>query len=176
MPPLDRPYTQLATLAAISGQPDEAREILSEYEQEVPELIRDKSTSYRRALGSIASAEARYEEAAAEFRRSDFGGCTHCALPGLADVYDRAGERDSAIAVRERYLAVSSFGRTFWDDTVLGPALERLGQLYDEAGDRDKAVEYYARFVELWADADPELQPRVEAAQRRIDEIFAETG
>jgi tetratricopeptide (TPR) repeat protein len=176
MPALDRPYSQLATMATISGQPERAREILAEYEQEVPELIRDKSTSYRRALGSIAAAEARYEEAAAEFRRSDFGPCVHCALPGLADVYDRAGERDSAIAVRERYLAVSRFGRTFWDDSVLGPALERLGQLYDEAGDRDKAVEYYARFVELWRDADPELQPRVEAAQRRIDEIFAETG
>jgi tetratricopeptide (TPR) repeat protein len=176
MPPLDRPYTQLAILAAISGRPDRAREILSEYEREVPELIRDKSTSYRRALGSIAAAEARYEEAVAEFRRSDFGPCVHCALPGLADVYDRAGERDSAIVVRERYLAVSAFGRTFWDDTVLGPALERLGQLYDEAGDRKKAAEYYARFVELWRDADPELQPRVEAAQRRIDEIFAETG
>jgi tetratricopeptide (TPR) repeat protein len=176
MPPLDRPYTQLAILAAISGRPDRAREILSEYEQEVPELIRDKSTSYRRALGSIAAAEARYEEAVAEFHRSDFGPCVHCALPGLADVYDRAGERDSAIVVRERYLAVSAFGRTFWDDTVLGPALERLGQLYDEAGDRKKAAEYYATFVELWRDADPELQPRVEAAQRRIDEIFAETG
>ncbi len=51
-----------------------------------------------------------------------------------------------------------------------------FGQLHDEAGDRQKAVEYYAKLVELWRDADPELQPRVEAAQRRIDEIFAETG
>ncbi len=48
--------------------------------------------------------------------------------------------------------------------------------IHDEAGDRERAVEYYARFVELWRDADSELQPRVEAAQRRIDEIFAETG
>ncbi len=176
MPALDRPYTQLAAMAAISGQPERAREILVEYEREVPEIIRSKSTSYRRALGSIAAAEARFEEAVAEFRRSDFGPCAHCALPGLADVYDRAGDRDSAVAVRERYLAISSFGRNFWDDTVLGSTLERLGQLYDEAGDREKAAEYYARFVELWRDADPELQPRVEAAQRRIDEIFAETG
>ena len=48
--------------------------------------------------------------------------------------------------------------------------------IHDEAGDREKAVEYYARFVELRADADPELQPRAWAAQRQIDEIFAETG
>jgi DNA-binding SARP family transcriptional activator len=55
-------------------------------------------------------------------------------------------------------------------------SLERLGQLYDEQGDRTKAVEYYARFAELWKDADPELQPRVQAAQARLDEILAERG
>ena len=37
----------------------------------------------------------------------------------------------------------------------------------------EKAAEHYARFVDLWKDADPELQPRVEAAQRRIDLLFA---
>ena len=36
--------------------------------------------------------------------------------------------------------------------------------------------EHLARFVELWKEADPELQPRVEAAQRRLNEIFAERG
>ena len=54
--------------------------------------------------------------------------------------------------------------------------LERLGQLYDEQGDLENAAKYYAQFVELWAEADPELQPRVEAAQKRLDEIFAQRG
>ena len=52
----------------------------------------------------------------------------------------------------------------------------RLGQLYDEAADLENAARYYAMFVELWSDADPVLQPRVQAAQRRLDEIFAERG
>jgi hypothetical protein len=28
-----------------------------------------------------------------------------------------------------------------------------------QSGDRGKAIEYYTRFVELWKDADPGLQP-----------------
>jgi len=36
-----------------------------------------------------------------------------------------------------------------------------------------ESAEHYATFVELWKDADPELQPRVEAALYRLDEIFA---
>jgi hypothetical protein len=37
-------------------------------------------------------------------------------------------------------------------------------------------VLYYARFVELWDDADDELQPRVQAAQARLDEILRQRG
>ncbi len=36
-----------------------------------------------------------------------------------------------------------------------------------------ESAEHYATFVELWKDADPELQPRVEAALYQLDEIFA---
>jgi hypothetical protein len=48
--------------------------------------------------------------------------------------------------------------------------------LYNERGDPDNAATYYARFVELWREADPELQPRVQAAQTRLEEILAERG
>ncbi len=53
---------------------------------------------------------------------------------------------------------------------------ERLGQLYDEQGDLENAALYYARFVELWADADAELQPRVGVARARLEEIIRERG
>jgi tetratricopeptide (TPR) repeat protein len=53
---------------------------------------------------------------------------------------------------------------------------ERMGQAYEAVGDLEAAAAAYARFVEAWADADPELQPRVEAARGRIEEILAEIG
>jgi tetratricopeptide (TPR) repeat protein len=121
-------------------------------------------------------AEGRHEEAITELQHGDEGGCRLCALPGLAAAFEAAGLQDSAIATHERYLETPWAARLNFDDTRRAPTFERLGQLYDERQDWEKAAEYYARFVELWTDADPDLQPRVEAAQRRIDEIFAERG
>jgi hypothetical protein len=40
---------------------------------------------------------------------------------------------------------------------------------YEERGDLGKATEYYTRFVTLWKDADPELQPRVAEVRRRLE-------
>jgi tetratricopeptide (TPR) repeat protein len=53
---------------------------------------------------------------------------------------------------------------------------ERMGRAYDAVGDREEAAAAYGRFVEAWADADPGLQPRVEAARRRLEEILAQIG
>jgi DNA-binding SARP family transcriptional activator len=49
--------------------------------------------------------------------------------------------------------------------------LQRLGALYEAKGDRAKAVRYYERFTELWRTADPELQPRVTEARKRIESL-----
>ena len=174
MPVLDRPYLQLVSLTALTGQPVRAREVLAEFEREVPHQMDEPG--YYRALGTIALAEADYEQAVEEFRRSDEGICYLCPLPGLAQAYDRGGQADSAIAVYERFVSAPARGRSGFDSTELGRTLERLAELHDAAGNWEKAAEYYARFVELWKDADPELQPRVDAAQARLDEIFAERG
>ena len=52
----------------------------------------------------------------------------------------------------------------------------RRSTVDDEKGDLENAAKYYAQFVELWAEADPELQPRVQAANRRLEEIVTERG
>jgi hypothetical protein len=66
--------------------------------------------------------------------------------------------------------------RIWFDGAALAPTHERLGQLYDERGDQENAALHYARFVELWEEADPELQPRVRAAQARLEAIVRERG
>jgi tetratricopeptide (TPR) repeat protein len=55
-------------------------------------------------------------------------------------------------------------------------AVLALAKIRDEAGDTDEAVQLYARFITLWKDADPELQPQVEAARARLAEIVRERG
>lgn len=48
------------------------------------------------------------------------------------------------------------------------PAELRQAQIYERLGDRRAAQSHYARFIELWRSADPELQPRVDQARARL--------
>jgi len=50
-------------------------------------------------------------------------------------------------------------------------ALEFLGPLYEQVGETEKAIRAYAQFADAWRDADPELQPRVEAAVARVSAL-----
>ena len=47
-------------------------------------------------------------------------------------------------------------------------AEELLGQIAEQRGDTAGAVRAYGNFVDLWQDADPELQPRVAAARAAL--------
>ena len=47
----------------------------------------------------------------------------------------------------------------------------RLGEIYERKGEGARAAEYYGRFVDSWDDADPELQPHVEAARRALSSM-----
>ena len=157
--------------------PRRARQLWREYEAEIgPDLRGDDEMARHTVQGAIAFAEGQYGEAVDEYRRSDVGECVTCTLYPLARAYEASGQPDSARSVYEQLLSRPDPVRLFADQGAGALTLERLGQLYDERGDWEKAAEYYARFVELWKDADPELQPRVEAAQQRLDEIFAARG
>lgn len=61
-------------------------------------------------------------------------------------------------------------------DLDLPITYQRLGELYETKGDKAKALEYYGQFVDLWKDADPELQPRVAAIRKRIGQLAGEPG
>jgi hypothetical protein len=121
-------------------------------------------------------AEGRLDDALALVREVNLPGCAPCRYVPKAQIFDRMGARDSALAAYTGYLEMYWNERAAWDNEQRGPALERVAQLYDAAGDLENAAVYYARFVELWADADAELQPRVEAARARLEEIIRERG
>lgn len=48
------------------------------------------------------------------------------------------------------------------------PSHLHRAEIYEQSGDRERAIEHYRAFVELWEDADPELQPRVEQARAAL--------
>jgi tetratricopeptide (TPR) repeat protein len=97
-----------------------------------------------------------------------------CALPDLARAYEGLGARDSAIVVYERCLFTGQLFRFDLDRVELAPTYFRLGELYEGKGDRAKAADYYGRFVELWRNGDPDVQPRVTEVKRRLAALAAE--
>jgi len=174
-PPSNRSYTRLASLHAMAGDLYRARELMAEYESLVDPQLRappELKSEYHRARGEIALADRDFEGAIDEFRQSDGGPCVLCALPGLARTYDRAGNADSALALYERYVTTPYSSRLYSvDQLFLGRSYERLGQLHEQRGDLEGAATYFGKLTRLWSGADNELQPRVQRAERRLDEL-----
>ena len=177
IPPLDRPTAWAASLLAQAGDTNAARSLLADQRERLGPLAERKRVGLAEAEAWIDVAEGRVTEAIPVLRVSDRGyGCDICTDLSVGTAFDQAGQPDSAIAYYERYLAPKQNWRTYVDGSWRAWTLERLGQLYDELGDLEQAAGYYAAFVELWAEADPELQPRVQAAQARLEEIVRERG
>jgi tetratricopeptide (TPR) repeat protein len=177
--PLNRPYLWLATWYARAGAREQVESMRARFEAEVPEAYRrgrSVEESYRVQDAYLQLSEGKYEEALRQIRSVDPGRCSMCGFLESAKIFEALGRPDSAIAYYEGYLGASSTQRAAWDNENLGPTYERLAELYDEKGDLENASLYYARLVELWQDADAELQPRVKAAQTRLEEILRERG
>jgi tetratricopeptide (TPR) repeat protein len=177
LPPSDRPYSTLIRLYAEAGRVDEATRLASEYETEVSETLRRGDLALHGAEGSIALAEGRYQDAIAAFRDWHTAGdefCQYCSFYGLGRAFELAGHSDSAVAAYEQAVSANQLFEMYQAPYDPAPTYKRLGELYEERGDREKAVEYYNEFVDLWEDADAELQLLVEDVRGRIAKLISE--
>jgi tetratricopeptide (TPR) repeat protein len=179
IPPLDRPYGELAWLYARAGRSDLARPLLDEYEAVIePGLRRSDEPLYSLVLGDLALAEGRLQEAIAEHRvwaEEAPVWCRACGDAQLGFAYELSDQPDSALVLYEGYLTTPWMWRVIWDSYYLATIYERLGLLHERRGNRQRAIYYYGKLVELWQDADAELQPRVEAARRAIEALSPDT-
>jgi tetratricopeptide (TPR) repeat protein len=175
--PVVRPYLDVAEAYASLGRPDRARALLEEFEASTPENFRHGLRAQMHAvMGEIAMAEGRPEAAISEFRQSAPRPQELEPMVRLARAFDAAGEADSARVHYERFLSSPHWLSVFPHARFLAGAFERAAELEYEAGDLRKAAGYLAEFVNLWVDADVALQPRVRAAQARLQEIIDEMG
>ena len=176
-----------AFLYALAGRPDDARLWIAadrradnEYSS-TPAPLRAAQDSWLEA--AIASGQGQYEEAATHLRQAEReldsfyeGLGVRTVSWDLARAFDRAGAADSAIARYE--LALEHTNAVEWDEEArqIPTTYLRLAALYDSRGDLEQAAGYYGRFIDLWEEADAEFQPRVQAAQARLEEIVRERG
>ena len=85
--------------------------------------------------------------------------------------FEQAGQPDSAIARLEHYVNTPD-SDAVWEDAIeLAVAYERLADLYAKRGDTEKALLYAGKFVTIWQNADPALQPRVQAKREMIRQL-----
>ena len=175
VPALDRPGAHLALAYAMAGQQVRAGQLLTSYESQVPEGIRRGKWEWYRARGWLALTDGRPRDAITAFlqgRRA--ANCSFCLAWDEGVAYERAGLPDSALAAYERAAARGAPWKAFADQWGLAPSLKRLGELYEARGDRQRALENYGKFVELWKEADPVLQPRVREVRERMATLAGE--
>jgi tetratricopeptide (TPR) repeat protein len=169
---------------ALLGDTAKARSVLSQKDARLDSLERRREWVFlARVRGVIALAEGRTDSAVAYFRRGDNEAdglptynCTACTPLFIGEAFDRGAQPDSARKYLTQYAEMAGTGRNGLDAYFLAPALFRLGELYESAGDAKHATEYYGRFVDLWKNADSDLQPRAAEARKRIDHLNRSKG
>jgi tetratricopeptide (TPR) repeat protein len=175
MPPLDRPGASVALVYALAGRKEQARRLLSAFEAEVPEGIRRDRWEWYRARGWLSLQDGRPLDALSEFVKGRSAStCVQCGAWDEGVAHEKAGQADSALAAYQRAVGRGGPWKTRADQWALGPSLKRLGELYEARGDKTKALEYYGRFVELWKEADPVLQPAVREVRGRMAALAGE--
>jgi tetratricopeptide (TPR) repeat protein len=176
LPPSERQWQYLLQIAEASGDATAARAALQSFERDLPQMgMLQAAGVLAEARGVAAMAAGRPAEAIPMFREADrnFASCDRCLMIRLARAFDLAGERDSAIVYFQRFVDTPhSF--LFEDQDWLAGTYKRLGELYEVAGDLSKSAVNLEKFVELWKDADPELQTTVRDARDRLTRIRAE--
>ncbi len=179
MDPLDRPYVLLAYLNARAGRLEQARRLLRQYEATVPDGMRRGEHFRHAAYGALAEAERRDDAALAAYRtwHQSAGECGVCGVFEIAAIHDRLGRADSALAGYELLVRQPTLESVFrLERYTLARAYKRLGELDEARGDRRKAADSYGRFVDLWQNADPELQPAVREVRTRLSQLAREGG
>jgi tetratricopeptide (TPR) repeat protein len=177
-------YSTLATFYALAGRPDKARAMLAQFDAEA------KTVNYRALLeparnsmlGEIALAENKPLDAIRLLWKADSlpdgpaSSCRWCLASEIGRAYDLANMPDSAIANWERFLGDPVSRTSSGASTYLPGIHKRLGELYEEKGDVQKAASHYIAFIDLWKNADAELQPKVQDARKRLDRLKGVAG
>jgi tetratricopeptide (TPR) repeat protein len=171
--PLARPYLPLGEFYVEAGRPKQAVVLLDRYVRDVPEEFRGSDRWLEELVrGSIILASgpditASLEHLRAALRRRP---ASLEVLAELGRAYQRAGARDSAIAVYRRYADRPDLTRLAPDAFNLADVLERLGRLHQEAGERSLAVETHRRLSRQWKSADPVLRARLERVRQTLEQ------
>jgi tetratricopeptide (TPR) repeat protein len=161
--------------------------------QEVKDMLRrrapDRSTDSllyslgQRLEAEIAFRDGRYEDSIELFSASDLQPTwLYASYPMFNMIPERIRVAQSYIALgrdREAVQILEALGDGLWNTGVhtyqttayIGRVFLMRAEIYDRQARTDRAIKYYTRFLETWWDPEPELQPLVDEARARLDEL-----
>lgn len=87
----------------------------------------------------------------------------------MATLLEEVGRSDEALMW---YGTFKDFGPH--DRMYIAPSHLRRARIHEQLGNLEAAGDHYRAFIELWRDADPEFQPRVEEARERLENLLGE--
>ncbi len=170
--PQERNWRQVARLAFVMRDPAAAHQALDGFEHDLAASEADLEGSRAFFTAHVALAEQRWDAAITALHEADrrFAIKDSYAWIALAQAHDLAGHSDSAIVYFERFAAYKD-PDIAEDAQFRAGSYKRLGELYDARGDREKAIANFEKFVDLWKNADPELQPKVAEAREKLTKL-----
>jgi tetratricopeptide (TPR) repeat protein len=177
IPASDRPWPDLARLSVLLEDSVLARQAWQGWERDQRTMVDDSLGTRAYFQAHIALTERRYADALGLLQQANARYAIYPRyLPRLqAMAYDGMGQVDSAIVYYEKFRAFPA-GPPFPGYNFVPRTHQRLGELYESKGELQKAADNYARFIELWEKADPDLQPQVKEARSRLAAIKAKQG
>jgi tetratricopeptide (TPR) repeat protein/tRNA A-37 threonylcarbamoyl transferase component Bud32 len=174
--PSDRPYLGLVYSNVLVGNGTRAKHYLAEYQRATPPGLQRDSVDSRWMRTWIALVDGRPRDAvtiARSIRATE--SCERCGLYEEGLAWEQLGQPDSARVAYERMLTAPHELPSVMFDAVTMPQVQRqLGAIYEAKGERTKAVEQYTAFLDLWRQADPELQPQVREVKERLSRLVGE--
>jgi tetratricopeptide (TPR) repeat protein len=170
--PAERPWTEIARIAVEVRDPALAQQALDGYVRDQAAMTPDPEgrTAFFKATAAFAGG--RNDEAIAQMQIADGRRMTSRRYPMvfIGRAHDLAGRPDSAIVWLERYVSTPDADLEFSALYDAG-SYKRLGELYEAKGDTAKAIANYEKFIDLWKNAEPALQPKVREVRARLERL-----
>ena len=170
--PSERRWGALARLAVELGDMALAQQALDGFVRDQAAATPDPEGATARFRAAAAFTGGRYDEALAQMRIANDRNMVNAreAMVYLGRGHDLAGRPDSAIVWFERFIATPE--PDLWVSALFeAGTYKRLGELYETEGNTAKAIDNYEKFVDLWKDAEPALQPKVREVRARLDRL-----
>ena len=172
VPAPERPWMQLARIAARMRDPALAKQALDGWEKDQASRTVDAEGRRANLAAHVALAEQRWDAAIPLLHEADkrYEINDQYAVVAIAHAHDLAGHADSAIAYFEKFTKMKD-ATSGEESQFLAGTYKRLGELYDEKGDKAKAISNFEKFVDLWKDAEPEMQPKVAEVRAKLQRL-----